>query len=370
MAMRMTTTRSMSPVGAPPRKLTHEEAGQITGRAWDLFVKRRRPELPPRVPPAPRPAGQCPHHQARSRAARQDLLPRPVRRDQTPTHARRGRHARSLTPAHLGREHGELEPVGHGPVARPHVVQLRELRPHLDDLQAPRRAVRAGEADLRRCRAPRTAVLVPDADPGGARHRQCRCEWAGRGAERPRPRWREDVPRAPGGVHDPAERAVVHSIHACSVGAAPGGRGGRAREFHDEDPRRGGGVGARLVEWNAVSESADVRDERGVYVPARDPDKSVDAFQKLHPMEVKKMVFHDWVTDRWALGGPAWWRPGYMSKYQEELQSRHGNVLFASADWAHGWRAAIDGALEQGCLAAQEVVGEIQPAQGAVKAEF
>lgn len=47
-----------------------------------------------------------------------------------------------------------------------------------------------------------------------------------------------------------------------------------------------------------------------------------------------------------------------MSKYQDELQSRHGNVLFASADWAHGWRAAIDGALEQGSLAAQTIVGE------------
>lgn len=49
-----------------------------------------------------------------------------------------------------------------------------------------------------------------------------------------------------------------------------------------------------------------------------------------------------------------------MSKYQEELQSRHGNVLFASADWANGWRAAIDGALEQGAFAAQEIVAEIK----------
>lgn len=52
--------------------------------------------------------------------------------------------------------------------------------------------------------------------------------------------------------------------------------------------------------------------------------------------------------------------PEYMSKYQDELQSRHGNVLFASADWAHGWRAAIDGALEQGSLAAQTIITETQ----------
>ena len=49
-----------------------------------------------------------------------------------------------------------------------------------------------------------------------------------------------------------------------------------------------------------------------------------------------------------------------MSKYQDELQSRHGNVFFASADWAHGWRAAIDGALEQGSLAAQEAGKEVK----------
>jgi monoamine oxidase len=48
-----------------------------------------------------------------------------------------------------------------------------------------------------------------------------------------------------------------------------------------------------------------------------------------------------------------------MSKYQDELQSRHGNVFFASADWAHGWRAAIDGALEQGSLNAQTAHREI-----------
>lgn len=48
-----------------------------------------------------------------------------------------------------------------------------------------------------------------------------------------------------------------------------------------------------------------------------------------------------------------------MSKYQDELQSRHGNVLFASADWADGWRAAIDGALEQGFFAAQEITAEV-----------
>lgn len=60
------------------------------------------------------------------------------------------------------------------------------------------------------------------------------------------------------------------------------------------------------------------------------------------------------------MAGPAWYRPGYATKYQEELQSRHGNIFFASADWARGWRAAIDGALEQGFCNAQSVSRELQ----------
>lgn len=60
-----------------------------------------------------------------------------------------------------------------------------------------------------------------------------------------------------------------------------------------------------------------------------------------------------------------------MTKYQDELQSRHGNVFFASADWAHGWRAAIDGALEQGALAAREIIAERREVeQSQVRSKF
>lgn len=33
------------------------------------------------------------------------------------------------------------------------------------------------------------------------------------------------------------------------------------------------------------------KDERDTFVPERDPQKTIDAFKKLHPMEIKKMVF-------------------------------------------------------------------------------
>ncbi|PLB49690.1 FAD/NAD(P)-binding domain-containing protein [Aspergillus steynii IBT 23096] len=105
------------------------------------------------------------------------------------------------------------------------------------------------------------------------------------------------------------------------------------------------------------------KDERDTFVPERDPQKAIESFKKLHPMEVKKMIFHNWNTDPWSQGGPAWWPPQFMSKYQDELQKPHGRVFFASADWAHGWRAAIDGALEQGSHSALQIKDELKSAR-------
>ncbi|KAF5586874.1 monoamine oxidase N [Fusarium subglutinans] len=109
-------------------------------------------------------------------------------------------------------------------------------------------------------------------------------------------------------------------------------------------------------------------DERDTFIPENNAAQTIEALNKIHPMDVKRLMLHNWATDPFSKGGPAWWQPGYMSKYQDELQSRHGNVFFASADWAHGWRAAIDGALEQGCLNAQvahrEVVASKKKAGG------
>ncbi|CVL02554.1 probable monoamine oxidase N [Fusarium mangiferae] len=104
-------------------------------------------------------------------------------------------------------------------------------------------------------------------------------------------------------------------------------------------------------------------DERDTFIPENNSAQTIEALNKIHPMDVKRLMLHNWATDPYSKGGPAWWQPGYMSKYQDELQSRHGNVFFASADWAHGWRAAIDGALEQGCLNAQVAHREVVAAR-------
>ena len=76
-------------------------------------------------------------------------------------------------------------------------------------------------------------------------------------------------------------------------------------------------------------------------------------------------VFHNWSQDKYAKG--AWFFPGkdFVTKNLEELRSRHGNVFFASSDWAVGWRSFIDGAIEEGSRAALDVrrdLDQLRPA--------
>ncbi|GLB07875.1 hypothetical protein AtubIFM57258_003243 [Aspergillus tubingensis] len=100
-------------------------------------------------------------------------------------------------------------------------------------------------------------------------------------------------------------------------------------------------------------------DNRGVLDPLKEPERLETALKRFHPMNIKKVVFHDWVSDPYAKAGAAWYPAGFLTKYLAELQKRHGNVLMASADWAHGWRSFIEGAVEQGALAANVIMEEL-----------
>lgn len=64
---------------------------------------------------------------------------------------------------------------------------------------------------------------------------------------------------------------------------------------------------------------------------------------------------HDWNGDHFSKG--TWFvsRPGQASSALKELQASQGRILFASADWASGWRGFIDGAIEQGIVAARGI---------------
>ncbi|EDP49064.1 hypothetical protein KXW98_003521 [Aspergillus fumigatus] len=80
--------------------------------------------------------------------------------------------------------------------------------------------------------------------------------------------------------------------------------------------------------------------------------------------DIEAYATHDWMNDPYAKGAWACWGPSCASMYLEELQRAHGRVIFASADWANGWRGFIDGAIERGQCAVQEVVKMLKEEYG------
>lgn len=94
----------------------------------------------------------------------------------------------------------------------------------------------------------------------------------------------------------------------------------------------------------------------------RDFDDVVGNFRKSFKpnCDVEAYLTHDWMNDPLANGVWCCWGPKAMATYLEELQRPHGNVIFASADWANGWRGFIDGAIESGSRAAQDVLNIIE----------
>lgn len=67
--------------------------------------------------------------------------------------------------------------------------------------------------------------------------------------------------------------------------------------------------------------------------------------------------------DPYANGAWEWLQPGMATSYLDALRERQANLLFASADWALGWRGFIDGAIEDGTRAAMEILTETRGKQ-------
>ncbi|CAG7976577.1 unnamed protein product [Penicillium olsonii] len=90
----------------------------------------------------------------------------------------------------------------------------------------------------------------------------------------------------------------------------------------------------------------------------RDSKEIIGQFRKdVRPnAEVEAYATHDWMNDPYAKGVWACWGPNSASRYLQELQRPHGRVVFASADWSDGWRGFVDGAIEQGQQAVQDVI--------------
>jgi monoamine oxidase len=91
----------------------------------------------------------------------------------------------------------------------------------------------------------------------------------------------------------------------------------------------------------------------------QDTVDAVKAFDE--KIEVKRLVFHNWVSDPYSKGAWSTLPPG-MSTTRNigVLREAHGNVHFANSDWALGWRAFIDGAIEEGTRAAKLVTDQLR----------
>lgn len=87
-----------------------------------------------------------------------------------------------------------------------------------------------------------------------------------------------------------------------------------------------------------------------------DNDAVQAALRKLLPgVDVVSTFGYQWVPDPYSQGTWCFYRPEQMTGDLKPLRAREGNVFFASADSAYGWRGFIDGAIESGTRVGHDV---------------
>lgn len=101
-----------------------------------------------------------------------------------------------------------------------------------------------------------------------------------------------------------------------------------------------------VIAFGPSAETLDVNDVDAVQAAVR-------AF--LPDAKVSAAYGYEWNVDPYSKGTWGVSRPGQLSSAIGDLQSSSGRVFFANADWANGWRGFIDGAIEQGIVAARNV---------------
>lgn len=104
------------------------------------------------------------------------------------------------------------------------------------------------------------------------------------------------------------------------------------------------------------------------HLPDPSDDKEViSAFQQLKSdASIHGYLTHHWAKDPFAQGTWFCAGPGQTTKYFDELQTPHGRVHMASADWADDWRGFVDGAIEQGRRAALRVAEAVEKEKAGV----
>lgn len=117
------------------------------------------------------------------------------------------------------------------------------------------------------------------------------------------------------------------------------------------------GGNTHFIGFGPSSDTLDVNDTSAVETALQ---------QFLPKARVLEAYGYEWNVDPYSQGVWCVSRPGQISKYLGALQDRQGRVLFANSDWANGWRGFIDGAIEQGIIAARQT-GELLAGAGASK---
>jgi hypothetical protein len=106
-----------------------------------------------------------------------------------------------------------------------------------------------------------------------------------------------------------------------------------------------GGGRTHLIGFGPGADLLDVGDAQQVECAVR---------ELLPDARVLDATSWDWNADPYARGTWCTLRPGQLTRHLAALQQPEGRVFFANSDWANGWRGNIDGAIEQGLVAARQ----------------
>jgi len=92
-----------------------------------------------------------------------------------------------------------------------------------------------------------------------------------------------------------------------------------------------------------------------------DKDAVAAVLHRLRPdIEVVDVQAHDWVNDEFAQQTWSMHKPGFLSKSLAAIQKTDGKLIHAGTDFANGWSAFIDGAIETGLTSARTILGARQ----------
>jgi len=113
-------------------------------------------------------------------------------------------------------------------------------------------------------------------------------------------------------------------------------------EYDDEDSQI-------LVGFGASPALLDIHSEAAV----------AQAVQNYLPgAELMEFFTYDWNVDPYARGTWCMYPPNVLTRDFTELQRAEGNVFFAGADIANGWRGFMDGAIESGMRVGRQVAAQ------------